>query len=55
MLKMNDDEEEFKLTLGYEIFAIRIFLFFFLFLKEKYIPIYFYLSHFSSRLDSSET
>lgn len=29
MLKMN--EEEFKLTLGYEIFAIRIFLFFFSF------------------------
>lgn len=31
MLKMNDDEEEFKLTLGYEIFAIPIFLFFFSF------------------------
>lgn len=36
MLKMN--EEEFKLTLGYDIFTIRIFLFFFFFLKKNIFP-----------------
>lgn len=38
MLKMNDDEEEFKLTLGYEIFTIRIPIFFFFFLKKNIFP-----------------
>lgn len=44
MLKMNDDEEEFKLTLGYEIFTITYFpIFFFFFLKKNifaYISIF---------------